>query len=276
MRSAHLIISFLFGAAVGSFLNVVAWRVPRGESILRPGSRCTSCGQPVKWYDNVPVLSWFLLRGRCRSCGAAFSFRYALVELVTGLLFLGVFLRFGQSWLSLQHAVFVSLLVCTILTDIDHWLILDSVSLGGIAAGLLFTLLPGGGRFLPHLITAAAAFCLFLLVRILTIILLRRKPGYTIPPPGYEDEAEEFQGGMGWGDIKLAGMIGAFLGPSHTAVALFLSFLIGALTGTAVIIAGRSRRVPLPFGPFLALGSILAVFAGDALWRLYLQAGLSL
>ncbi|MBN2587025.1 MAG: prepilin peptidase [Candidatus Fermentibacteraceae bacterium] len=275
MRAVYLLFSFLFGSAVGSFLNVVAWRVPRGESIVRPSSRCTSCGTAIKWHDNIPVVSWFFLRGRCRSCGGSFSFRYALVELVTGLLFLGLFLRFGPSWLWLKHSVFISLLICTILTDIDHWIILDSVSIGGIAAGLLFTLAPGTGDLLPHLITAAAAFLVFFLIRTVAGILLRGKPGYTIAPEGHEDESRDFQGGMGWGDIKLAGMIGAFLGPSLTAVALFLSFLTGALTGIAVIIAGRNRRIPLPFGPFLALGSVLAVFAGQAIWELYLRLGLS-
>lgn len=276
MRALYLVFSFLFGSAVGSFLNVVAWRVPRGESIVRPASRCTSCGTPVRWFDNVPVLSWLLLRGRCRSCGAGFSFRYALVELVTGLLFLAVCLRFGQSWLSLKYAVFVSLLVCTILTDIDHWIVLDSVSLGGAAAGLAFALVPGAGRFVPHLVTSASAFLLFLIIRILASLVLRRRPGYTVPPEGHESEAEEFQGGMGWGDIKLAAMIGAFLGPALTGVALFLSFLTGGLVGTAVILAGRNRRVPIPFGPFLALGSIITVFAGPGLWEAYLRLGASI
>ncbi len=141
---------------------------------------------------------------------------------------------------------------------------------------MLFTLAPGAGGLLPHFITAAAAFLIFFLIRTVAGILLRRRPDYTIAPSGHEDEAEEFQGGMGWGDIKLAGMIGAFLGPSLTAVALFLSFLTGALTGIAVIVAGRNRRIPLPFGPFLALGSILAVFAGQAIWELYLRLGLSI
>lgn len=275
MRTMYLVFSFLFGASVGSFLNVVAWRVPRGESIVRPASRCTSCGTPIRWFDNVPVLSWFLLRGRCRSCGAAFSFRYALVELVTGLLFLAVVMRFGQSWLSLKYAVFVSLLVCTVLTDIDHWIVLDSVSLGGTAVGLGFALLPGAGKFLPHLITSVSAFLLFLIIRTVAGMLLKRRPGYTLPPEGHESEAEEFQGGMGWGDIKLAAMTGAFLGPALTGVALFLSFLAGGLAGTAFILAGRNRRVPVPFGPFLAIGSIVTVFAGRGLWEAYLRLGAS-
>lgn len=273
MGIIYLIYALLMGMTIGSFLNVVAWRVPRGESIVRPGSRCTSCGNAIQWYDNIPVLSWFILQGRCRNCGARFSIRYALVELLTGLVFAGVFLKFGVSWLFLKNAVFMSLLICVVLTDIDHWIILDSVSLGGIAVGLAFSLVPGGVRLLPSLLTAAGAFSLFFLIRIVSKLILKRRPGYTIAPEGHEDETDEFQGGMGWGDIKLVGMIGAFLGPSSAAIALFVAFLTGALTGIAVMIAGRSRRVPIPFGPFLALGAAVAAFAGQTLWRFYLTAG---
>ena len=273
METLHLIYALFIGMTIGSFLNVVAWRVPRGESIIRPGSRCTSCGSAIKWYDNIPALSWFILRGRCRNCGARFSIRYALIELLTGLLFAGVFLEFGISWLFLKNIVFVSLLICVVLTDIDHWIILDSVSLGGIIVGLAFSLAPGGTGILPSLLTAAGTFSLFLLIRILSNLILKRRPGYTLAPEGYEDETDEFQGGMGWGDIKLAGMIGAFLGPSSAAVALFIAFLTGSLTGIAAMIAGRNRRLPIPFGPFLALGAAVAVFAGQDIWQFYLTVG---
>ncbi len=276
METLHLIYTLLIGMTIGSFLNVVAFRVPRGESIVRPGSRCTSCGNAISWYDNIPVLSWFILRGRCRNCGARFSIRYALVELLTGLLFAGVFLRFGISWLFVKNAVFVSLLICVVLTDIDHWIILDSVSLGGIVIGLVFSLTPGGVGLLPALLSSAGAFSLFFLIRFVSELILKRRPGYTIAPQGHEDEADEFQGGMGWGDVKLAGMIGAFLGPSSTAIALFIAFLTGTLIGIAVIIKGRNRRIPIPFGPFLALGATVAVFAGKALWWFYLKAGCNL
>ncbi len=272
----HLVFALLLGMTVGSFLNVVAWRVPRDESIIRPGSRCTSCGKAIRWYDNIPVLSWFILRGRCRYCGASFSIRYAMVELLTGLLFAGVFLEFGFTWLFFRNAMFISLLICVVLTDIDHWIILDSVSLGGIAVGLAFSFVPGGVGLLPSLVTAAAAFSLFFLIRIVSKLILKRRPGYTIAPEGYEDETDEFQGGMGWGDIKLAGMIGAFLGPSSTAIALFIAFLAGSLAGIAAMISGRNKRVPIPFGPFLALGAAVAVFAGQAIWQFYLIIGLNL
>jgi len=259
----------VLGAAVGSFLNVVAWRIPRGESVIRPASRCTSCGGAIAWFDNLPVLSWFLLRGKCRKCGTGFSIRYALVELLTALLFAGAMLHSGMTWLFLRDAIFLSLLVCTVLTDLDGWIILDSVSIGGTVAGIALSLLPGGVGLLPSVLTAAGSFALFLLIRLASVLYLRRKPGYTIAPEGHEDEAEEFQGGMGWGDIKLAAMIGAFLGPASAAVAFFAAFLTGALFGIAVIALGRNRRVPVPFGPFMALGAAAALFAGPALWALY-------
>ncbi|MCK4807230.1 MAG: prepilin peptidase, partial [Candidatus Aegiribacteria sp.] len=114
METVYVIFALLFGMTIGSFLNVVAWRVPREESIVKPPSRCISCGKRIEWYDNIPVLSWFILRGRCRSCGAHFSIRYAMVELLTGLLFAGIFLKFGITWLFLKNAIFVSLLICVV------------------------------------------------------------------------------------------------------------------------------------------------------------------
>ncbi len=276
METLYLVFALLLGMTLGSFLNVVAWRVPRGESIIRPGSRCTSCGSAIKFYDNIPVLSWFILRGRCRNCSARFSFRYAAVELLTGLLFAAVFMKFGLTWMFIRNAVFISLLICVVLTDIDHWIILDSVSLGGTAAGIVFSIAPGGVGLLPSLLAAAVTFSIFLLIRTVSKQVLKRKPGYTIAPKGHEDETDEFQGGMGWGDIKLAGMIGAFLGPSHAAVALFIGFFLGAVVGVAFIIAGRNKRLPIPFGPFLALGAAVSVFAGQAIWEFYLRIGLNL
>ena len=276
METVYLIFALLLGMTLGSFLNVVAWRVPRGESIIRPGSRCTSCGSAIKFYDNIPVLSWFILRGRCRNCGARFSFRYAAVELLTGLLFAAIFMKYGLTWMFFQNAVFLSLLICVVLTDIDHWIILDSVSLGGTAVGMAFSLAPGGVGLFSSFLAAAAAFLIFLVIRTVSKQVLKRKPGYTIAPKGHEDETDEFQGGMGWGDIKLAGMMGAFLGPSRAAVALFIGFLMGAVIGVTFIIAGRNKRLPIPFGPFLALGAAIALFAGQTIWEFYLGIGLNL
>ncbi len=266
--------AFLFGTSVGSFLNVVAWRVPVGLSLLKPPSSCTKCSTLIKWYDNIPVLSYLILRGKCRTCGSRFSVRYAIVELLTGLLFAGAMLNVfsGGAGLALfaRDAVFISLLVCAILTDLDHWIILDSVSIGGTIIGIAFSFIGGGIEFLQSLLTALGAFTLFLLIRVISGFVLRNKTDYTIVPEGQEEDAEEFQGGMGWGDIKLAAMIGAFLGPALTAVALFLAFLIGALVGVFTIIAGRNKRKPIPFGPFMAAGAVISLFTGQFIWDLYI------
>ncbi len=276
MESATIVLTLfasMLGAAIGSFLNVVGWRVPRGESIFSPSSRCTSCGKAIEWFDNIPVISWVILKGKCRSCGAGFSFRYALVELVTALLFAGAMLRNGPDLLFVRDAVFISLLVCAVLTDLDHWIILDTVSIGGTIAGIAFSLVPGGIGLLTSTLTAASAFTLFLIIRIVSTIILKKKAISTTAPEGHEEEEDEFQGGMGWGDIKLAAMIGAFLGPTSTIVALFSAFVAGAVFGVIVLARGRDRSVPVPFGPFMALGAVLALFAGPVIWGLYWQTG---
>ncbi|MBN1433318.1 prepilin peptidase [Candidatus Fermentibacterales bacterium] len=271
-----LLFSGLFGLAVGSFLNVVSLRLPRGESIVRPASHCPGCGRPIAWFDNLPVLSYLLLRGRCRHCRMRISPQYPAVELLTGLLFLAAAAVRGQDILLVRDMVFVSLMILTAVVDLRFWIVLDEVSLGGAAAGLAFSLLPGGVGILRSLLTSASALALFLLIRLVASLVLARRPGYTKTPEGldHDTDGEGFQGGMGWGDVKLAACMGAFLGPERTAVALFAAFLTGALTGVALIVlAGRDKRVPVPFGPFLALGSVFSLFLGDAVWRAYTGIG---
>ena len=272
-----VIFAGLFGLAVGSFLNVISLRVPKGQSIVFPGSHCPGCGNPISWYDNIPVLSYLLLRGRCRRCDSTISLQYPLVELLTGILFVLAAIIDGPRLLFVRDIVFLSLMIVTAVVDLRFWIVLDEVSIGGVAAGIGFSLVPDGVGILRSLGTAVAAFLLFLLIRLVASWFLSRRPGYTRAPEGFDDRDEDdegFEGGMGWGDVKLAACIGAFLGPQRTAVALFLAFLTGALTGLALILfRGRDRRVPVPFGPFLALGSVLSVFVGEWLWRLYTAVG---
>jgi leader peptidase (prepilin peptidase)/N-methyltransferase len=264
--------AFLFGLCIGSFLNVVAWRAPRGESIVSPPSACPCCGGRIAWFDNVPVLSWLLLGASCRACGCRISFRYPLGELATGLLFLGAALSDGFSLQFLSDAVFLSLLILTVQTDLVHWIVLDEVSLGGAAAGVALSLFRSGLSPLESAGAAAGGFLFFLMIRLMSLLVLRLRPGYVLPPEGHEGEGEEFTGGMGWGDVKLAACMGAFLGPGPTVVAFFVAFLTGAITGVLVTLAGRrSRRVPIPFGPFMALGGAVAVFAGAGIWEAYLS-----
>jgi leader peptidase (prepilin peptidase)/N-methyltransferase len=251
---------------------VVAWRGPRGESIVAPPSACPSCAARIAWYDNIPVLSWVLLHARCRKCGCRISFRYPLGELAVGLLFLAAALQDGFSLRFLSDALVLSLLAVTVQTDLAFWVVLDEVSIGGAAAGIALSFLRGGLTPLESAGTAAGSFLFFLLIRLGSLLLLNRRPGYVLPPEGHEDEKEEFTGGMGWGDIKLAACMGAFLGPGRCVVAFFAAFLAGALTGVlAMVLARRDRRMPIPFGPFLALGGAIAVFAGDAIWGWYVS-----
>lgn len=238
------------GAIIGSFLNVVAWRLPRGESLVRPGSHCPSCQAPVKPYDNVPVLAWIWLRGRCRACRAPISPRYPLVEAATGVLWAAVVLvtRDDPARTALGLAL-VTLLVPVTLIDLDVRLIPNRLTAPAavVAVALGAALEPS---FLPEqLIAGAAAFSFFLLAAL-------ARPG-----------------GMGLGDVKLAGVMGLYLGAA-VAPALGMALVAGVAVGVAVIArqgAAAGRRAQVPFGPFLALGGVVAILVGPALVDAYVS-----
>jgi leader peptidase (prepilin peptidase)/N-methyltransferase len=236
------------GAILGSFLNVVAYRLPRGESLSRPRSRCPQCQTPIKPYDNVPVLSWLALRGRCRSCSAPISARYPLVEAMTGLLCAGVVLAKGPDEDALLGLALVLLLVPITLIDLDHRIIPNKLTLLGAVVAPLLVALTAPDALLEHLIAAAAAGGFFLLA------------------------ALAYPRGMGMGDVKLAAVLGLFLGKA-VGPAVFVALVAGTLVGGAVISrkgAQEGRKTAVPFGPFLALGAVVALFAGDAMVDWYL------
>jgi leader peptidase (prepilin peptidase) / N-methyltransferase len=239
----------VLGAIMGSFLNVVVYRLPRHESLITPASHCPRCGTPVKPYDNVPVLSWLLLRGHCRSCGESISARYPLVELVTGVLCVGAVVA-GDSAVRIALGLGLILLIVPIaLIDLEHRLIPNRLTLPGavLALGLGLALDPGGE---PGRLIAGAAAGGFLLLAALA-----------------------YPGGMGMGDVKLAGMMGLFLG-SAVAPALLVALLSGTLVGAVIIArkgAAAGRKTAVPFGPFLALGAVVAVFAGQPLVHFYVN-----
>lgn len=244
MSSSTLILAGVVGAVLGSFANVVIHRVPRRESIVSPPSRCPRCGAPIRPLDNIPLVSFLLLRGRCRNCGGTISWRYPLVEaLMTGLT-VAVAAVFPD-WLSrLGALVLVFLLVVITFIDLDHQLILDRISLPGIAAGLAFAVLQGRG--VPALLSALGAGALIALIVIVS------------------------RGGMGVGDVKLAALMGAFLGWPGIAVALFCGFMVGGTVGMALLaLRLRGRKDPIPFGPALAAGSLVGLFWGEAIARWY-------
>lgn len=240
-----------YGLVLGSFLNVVVHRVPRQMSVLAPRSHCPACGRLIRWFDNLPVLSWLLLRGRCRRCGARISVRYPLVELATGLLLAAVADRFGVSVQGAAALVFGALLLALALIDLEHFLLPDVLTLPGIAAGMLFSLAGGLVRPLDALIGAALGAMLPYAV----IVLYRLVRGVE---------------GMGLGDVKLLAMIGAFIGWQGALLTLCVGACAGAVVGIGLVFAGRGKAdTELPFGTFLSAAALLVLFVRAPLLTLF-------
>ncbi len=244
--AVEVVVAGLFGAVIGSFLNVVAHRVPLGESLVSPGSRCPECGAPVKPYDNVPVVSWLVLRGRCRNCDAPISPRYPLVELATALAFAAVVAVRGFDNDLVLELPFVAALIALAAIDFDHKLLPNKIVYPLAAYGVIATLLVDQDDLVENLIAGAGAFA-FLLVAVIA-----------------------YPRGMGMGDVKLAGAMGLYLGLS-VIPAMLTAFLSGSVVGLFIIAregaAGRKKAVP--FGVFLALGGIVGVLAGHELIDVY-------
>lgn len=248
-----LAILFITGAMIGSFLNVCIWRLPRHESIVSPGSHCPGCGRPVKWYDNIPLVSYMVLGGKCRSCGEHISSRYLLVELLGAGLYVTAGLKFGVTPALAPALVLIPTLIIVFFIDLEHYIIPNAVVLPAAAAGLglqvaiaLTTSDVDYPQWWAFLLAGLASAAFFFAVAFI------------------------FPAGMGMGDVKLAGMLGFFLGPA-VIIGLFLGFLLGALIGVGLMIAGKKgRKSRVPFGPFLAVGALAAMFWGAQLLDWYL------
>ncbi len=236
------------GLVIGSFLNVCIWRLPRKESVVAPRSYCPACERRLKWWEMVPLVSWLALGGRCRTCRAPISPVYPLVEVGAAALYAGALLAWGPTLRALAVAVFGSLLIVGGVIDARHRIIPDVVTVPGLVAGLILgSFTPGVGP-LASVIGALAGGGFLLAVALVT------------------------GGGMGGGDIKLAAMMGAFLGWSSLIAGLLLGFVAGALFGGALLVAGVKRRRDLmAFGPFLAAGGLAAAFWGQAIVGWYLR-----
>lgn len=265
MEALVFVLAGLGGLIFGSFLNVVVYRVPRKESIVRPASRCTNCGHELSALDNIPVLSWVMLRGRCRYCGTSISIRYPAAELLTAAVWIVAVVRREQlappgtpgdgiAWQLLAFLPFLWVLVALSLIDLEHKIlpnkivypsVLVAVPLLAITAALG----PGLDPWLRALLGGVAGAGGFLVVALIS------------------------PAGMGMGDVKLAGLIGlflAYLGWGRLAVGFFASFALGAVSGIVLMLAGRAgRKTAIPFGPFMALGALISVLAGETLLDLY-------
>jgi len=281
-------VALAVGLIFGSFANVCIHRIPAGASIVSPRSRCPSCGALIRWHDNVPVLSWLLLRARCRSCRAPIAWVYPLVEAAIGGGFLAAYLKFGLSIDGLAAATL--LFICVVLTVIDFRLFIlpDLLTIPGIAAGLAFAVArglaaraAGGGSwlggFLDDQVGPLAALGGMATGAAIPFVarggymLLRRWRGGGSAEPGAGDVAEAAEEeGMGLGDVKMLAMVGAFLGPRMTLVTILAGSIGGCLLVVPwLLLSGRSFRTPVPFGPLIAGGALLALFLGEALATWY-------
>ena len=246
MAAAEIAFAAALGAVLGSFLNVVIWRLPRAQSLVTPGSRCPSCNRPIAAYDNVPVISWLLLRGRCRRCGARISPRYPLVELLTAVAFAAVVVVRGFDEELLLWLPLAACLIALAGIDFDHKLLPNRIVYPMAAYGAVATLLVDRDDIVENLVAGAGAF-MFLLAAVLA-----------------------YPRGMGMGDVKLGGAMGLYLG-LWIVPGLLVAFLSGTLVGLVIIAreGAAARKKAIPFGVFLALGGIVAVLAGPELIDLY-------
>ena len=259
MTSPTIALAFcsLFGLCVGSFLNVVIGRLPAGRSIAYPGSTCPRCGNPIAWYDNLPVLSYLLLRARCRSCRNPISWRYPIVEIVCAVLFVMAYIRFGLTLQLASALALLAMLVAITGIDLDHQIIPDVLSLPGVMLGFLMSLAPGAIGWRASALGVLVGAGVFLVIIVASSAVLG-------------------QAGMGGGDVKLGAMLGAFLGWHLALLSILIAVLVGGLLAGALLATGlKGRKDPIPFGPFLALGGAISLFWGDAALDWYFAMFLS-
>jgi len=245
--------SFLFfalGSVVGSFLNVVIYRLPRGESILSPRSHCPQCGKSIRWYDNIPILSFIILGGRCRDCKKNISVQYPTIELLTAGSITFNYLRFGLTFDFLIYASFLCLLITISAIDLHHKLIPDRLSLGGVSIGIAGSLVIKNMNILDSIKGILVGFISLYIIAIFGRVIFKKEA-------------------MGGGDVKLLAMIGAFTGWEGAIVALFTASIIGSITGILLRLLRREKVEFIPFGPFLAVGALISLYWKEALIKLF-------
>jgi len=243
---------FVVGVCIGSFLMVCIFRLPRGNSLVRPGSSCPGCGHALAWWENIPILSFLLLRGRCSSCNSRISLRYPAVEVLSGLLALALWHRFGLSPELFVYAYFSATLLVVAFIDFEHQIIPDTLSLPGIVLGFAASFILPETAWYESLLGILVGGGALYLVALAYYLLAGRE-------------------GMGGGDVKLLAMIGAFLGWRAVPLVIFLSAAAGSVAGVAMVLAQRKgiRHTPVPYGPFLSGAALLVLFYGNSLISWY-------
>jgi len=248
----EIILIFILGLIVGSFSNVCICRIPKNESIIFPASHCPKCSSPIKPVDNIPLLSYILLKGRCRNCKSKISIQYPIVELLSGLIYLIIYLAYGLSVQTLIYIILSSALIIIAFIDLNQQIVPDVISLPGIVIGFIVSF------FVPYISFINSGLGILVGGGIILIIGMA---GSVI----FKKEA------MGGGDVKLAAMIGAFLGWRYIIISLFLGFFLGALAGIILIMSKiKSREDTVPFGPFIVLGSYITLLCGEKIISWYL------
>jgi leader peptidase (prepilin peptidase)/N-methyltransferase len=251
MEPVHAILAAIVGVCVGSFLNVCIYRLPRGQSLASPPSRCPHCERPLRWYHNIPIVSWVALRGRCAHCQAPISIQYPVIELVTALVWLLIVWMTPVGWLLASRLVLATALIVLFMIDLEHQLLPNVITLPGIVAGLAFSVVapPGPADALLGALLGGGVL-------------------YAIAAAYYLLRKEE---GMGMGDVKMLAMVGAFLGWRAVLLTLVLSSFAGAVIGVVMMgLQKGSMRYALPFGTFLAVGALLAMLFGEQFIAWYL------
>ena len=251
ITTASIVVAGVFGAMIGSFLNVCIYRLPLGRSIVWPGSACGSCGHMLAWFENVPVVSYLILRGRCRACRAAISLRYPLVELLTAAMFAGAWWYYGPSALLVSRLLFGCALIVLFAIDLEHHLLPNVITLPGIFVGFAFSLFtePGWMASLAGILVGGGVL-------------------WGIAEAYYLLRHEE---GLGMGDVKMLAMIGAFVGWKLMLITLMMASFAGSIVGIILIVSKRGgMKYALPFGTFLALGAALAATIGPGVLDWYL------
>ena len=253
---SFLVVVAVFGLVIGSFLNVCIFRIPRNISIVFPSSRCPTCNHPIRAWDNIPVISYMILGGRCRHCGAKISLQYPFVEALNAFFYVAVFWRYGFGWDSGVYAVFCSSLLVITFVDLEFQIIPDRITLPGIVIGIV-----AGSLLMPDPFMRTT-----LLGYKASVIGLLSGGGF------FYLVAVLSRGGMGGGDIKMMAMVGALMGWKTVLLTTFLGSLSGSMVGIFLMIfRGRGRKAKIPFGPFLALGAVITLFFGEEILAWYLH-----